>query len=60
VPVLLPRKGARALALNEGALEQLNTDKRLEVVPGAGHLFERPGALEEGVDLALAWFQHTC
>jgi hypothetical protein len=28
----------------------------LEVVPGAGHLFEEPGALEVVADLASTWF----
>ena len=44
------------LALNEGALEQLMCEKRLEVVPGATHLFEEPGALERVCALAGDWF----
>jgi hypothetical protein len=31
--------------------------KKLVVVPGASHLFEEPGALEEAARLALDWFQ---
>ncbi|MGV3569434.1 MAG: dienelactone hydrolase family protein [Ramlibacter sp.] len=44
------------LRLNEQALEQLQCAKRLAVVPGAGHLFEEPGALEAVGDLAAGWF----
>ncbi len=46
------------LALNEQALRMLgSTEKRLEVVPGATHLFEEPGALEEVSRLTAAWFE---
>ena len=45
--------------LNRQALERLTTMKRLEVVPGATHLFEEPGALERVSALASDWFiQH--
>lgn len=43
------------LALNEQALHQLAGVKRLEVIPGATHLFEEPGALEQVADLAASW-----
>ncbi|MBK5911116.1 hydrolase [Rhodothalassium salexigens] len=43
-------------ALNERAFDRLGCDKRLEVVPGAGHLFEEYGALGQVCDLAEAWF----
>jgi dienelactone hydrolase len=42
--------------LNREALTRLRGDKRLEVVPGAGHLFEEPGALERVTVLARDWF----
>ncbi|HFL3328948.1 TPA: alpha/beta hydrolase, partial [Legionella pneumophila] len=32
-------------------------DKRLEIVPGATHLFEEPGALKEVARLAQNWFK---
>jgi hypothetical protein len=32
-------------------------ESRLEIVPGAGHLFEEPGALERVASLALDWFR---
>lgn len=45
------------LQLNEEAYEQLHCTKELAVVPGATHLFEEPGALEEVARLAATWFQ---
>lgn len=44
------------LALNRWAYDRLTAVKRLEVVPGATHLFEEPGALEAVSDLAAEWF----
>jgi pimeloyl-ACP methyl ester carboxylesterase len=42
--------------LNRQALEQLPGEARLEIVPGASHLFEEPGALEQVARLARDWF----
>lgn len=42
--------------LNRQALERLTAEKRLEIVPGATHLFEEPGALERVATLASDWF----
>ena len=44
------------LQLNRSAARALTCEKRLEVVPGATHLFEEPGALEAVAHLAGAWF----
>lgn len=44
------------LELNRQALRQLHCTKRLEVVPGASHLFEEAGALESVAALAADWF----
>ena len=44
------------IELNQAAFQQLRADKRLEIVPGATHLFEEPGALEEVARLARDWF----
>src|SRR5688572_21953397 len=44
------------LRLNQQAQELLAADTRLEVVPGATHLFEEPGALEQVATLARDWF----
>jgi putative phosphoribosyl transferase len=44
------------LALNRVALDRLHCEKRLEIVPGATHLFEEPGTLEAAAGLARDWF----
>ncbi|WP_282694573.1 phosphoribosyltransferase family protein [Streptomyces sp. CC208A] len=44
------------LDLNRRAEALLRCESRLEIVPGAGHLFEEPGTLEEVAELATAWF----
>jgi hypothetical protein len=38
------------------AQAQLTCENRLEVIPGATHLFDEPGALEQVADLARDWF----
>ncbi|HSK48492.1 MAG TPA: hypothetical protein VLA05_10920, partial [Coriobacteriia bacterium] len=43
--------------LNRQAFELLRTEKDLSIVPGATHLFEEPGALEQVSALARAWFE---
>jgi dienelactone hydrolase len=43
--------------LNRAAYDGLACEKALHVVPGATHLFEEPGALEEVAAAASAWFQ---
>ncbi|WP_405203320.1 phosphoribosyltransferase family protein [[Kitasatospora] papulosa] len=42
--------------LNRQAQAALHCENRLEIVPGATHLFEEPGALERVADLARDWF----
>jgi putative phosphoribosyl transferase len=42
--------------MNREAIEQIRAEKKLEVVPGATHLFEEPGTLEEVARLAAGWF----
>lgn len=44
-------------ALNREAGARLTGEVELEVVPGATHLFEEPGALEQVADLAARWFR---
>ncbi len=44
------------IELNEGAYKALNCEKKLEIVPGATHLFEEPGMLETVCELAESWF----
>jgi putative phosphoribosyl transferase len=57
-PTLLIVGGADdvVLELNEQALAQLRCPKELAVIPGATHLFEEPGTLEEVARLATGWF----
>jgi dienelactone hydrolase len=47
----------QVIALNEQAFELLYAERRLEIVAGAMHLFEEPGALEEVARLARKWFR---
>jgi putative phosphoribosyl transferase len=44
------------IELNRQALDKLSCEKRLEIVPGATHLFEEPGTLERVAALAVDWF----
>lgn len=44
------------IGMNEEALARMRAEKRLQIVPGASHLFEEPGALEEVARLATVWF----
>jgi putative phosphoribosyl transferase len=57
-PTLLIVGGADdvVLDLNREALARIPAKKRLEVIPGATHLFEEPGALDEVARLAAEWF----
>jgi putative phosphoribosyl transferase len=45
------------IELNRRALAQLRTEADLAIVPGATHLFEEPGALDEVARLARQWFE---
>jgi len=45
------------IGMNKEAMEHLNSIKKLEIVPGATHLFEEPGKLEEVARLAKEWFK---
>jgi putative phosphoribosyl transferase len=58
-PTLLVVGGrdAQVLELNREALAALRCEKRLDVVPGATHLFEEPGTLDEAARLATEWFR---
>lgn len=46
------------IAINEDAIAQLHSIKRLEIVPGAAHLFAEPGKLAAVAHLAREWFTH--
>jgi pimeloyl-ACP methyl ester carboxylesterase len=57
-PTLLIVGGADrpVIAMNRDAMRQMPGEVQLEIVPGATHLFEEPGALEQVAALAGAWF----
>ena len=60
-PTLLIVGGLDAIVidLNRAAFAALRCEKRIEIVPGATHLFEEPGTLESVAGLARDWFlQH--
>ena len=49
------------IEMNRAAYRLLTCPKRLVIVPGASHLFEEPGTLEQVAEHALTWFQqHFC
>jgi putative phosphoribosyl transferase len=58
-PVLLIVGGrdSAVIDMNRGAAEKLRCEQRLEIVPGATHLFEEPGKLEVVEALAAQWFR---
>jgi len=45
------------IRLNREALAKMRCEKHLSIVPGATHLFEEPGALEQVSEMALIWFR---
>jgi putative phosphoribosyl transferase len=47
----------QVISLNQQAYAKLRCEKQLRIVPGASHLFEEPGTLEEVARGAAAWFQ---
>ena len=58
-PTLLIVGGAdlTVLDLNRSALRALTCEKQLTVIPGATHLFDEPGTLEQAADAAASWFR---
>jgi dienelactone hydrolase len=58
-PTLLIVGGAdlEVLELNRAAYRLLRCEKNLAIIPGATHLFEEPGALDEAARLAREWFE---
>jgi len=45
------------IELNQDSYKKILAEKKLAIVPGATHLFEEPGALEEVAQLAKDWFK---
>lgn len=54
--LIVGERDEQVIALNRKALAQLRCDKRLEIVPGASHLFEEEGTMGRVVELASNWF----
>ncbi|MHB1661780.1 MAG: dienelactone hydrolase family protein [bacterium] len=44
------------IELNKAAYENIIAEKKIEIIPGAAHLFEEPGALKEVAQLTAGWF----
>ena len=47
----------QVIDLNQKAYDQLHCTRKMEIIPGATHLFEEPGTLEEVAMLAASWFK---
>jgi len=45
------------IKLNKDSMKKMNCKTKLEIIPGAGHLFENPGELEKVAQLASDWFK---
>jgi pimeloyl-ACP methyl ester carboxylesterase len=60
IPVLLIVGGEDfpVIELNQEAMARMTGETTLEIIPGATHLFEEPGTLQEVAQLARQWFQH--
>jgi dienelactone hydrolase len=55
--LLVGGQDEEVIELNKAAYLKLNCLKELRIIPGATHLFEEPGKLEEVADDALQWFE---
>jgi putative phosphoribosyl transferase len=54
--LLVGRLDSEVIELNMQAMEQMSAEKKLITIPGATHLFEEPGTLEEVAKLSADWF----
>lgn len=45
------------IRLNQKAYDNLQCQKKIEIIPGASHLFEEPGKLREAANVAADWFE---
>lgn len=55
--LIVGSKDTDILKKNQAAFNKLNSEKKLIIVPGASHLFEEPGKMEEVAEHAKTWFQ---
>lgn len=56
--LIVGERDAAVIDLNREALARVSARAKLSIVPGASHLFEEPGALEEVARLAIDWFSN--
>ena len=58
IPTLLivGAEDATVIEMNREAMTRLSAETKLEIIPGATHLFEEPGTLEEVARLSCHWF----
>lgn len=54
--LLIGSRDPEVIELNQYAFNLLGGEKKMEIIPGATHLFEEPGTLEKVCELAYAWF----
>ena len=54
--LIVGSKDTQVIELNRLAFSLLKGEKRMEIIPGATHLFEEPGTLEKVAELASEWF----
>jgi dienelactone hydrolase len=55
--LLVGGRDTPVIALNRDAFAKLRCEKQLRVIPGAGHLFEEPGTIEQVAQQAADWFE---
>ena len=55
--LIVGERDEEVIQLNLEAKALMRAECRLEIVPGATHLFEEPGALDEVARLAVGWFR---
>ena len=55
--LIVGERDTEVLALNREAMAGMPAKTRLEIIPGATHLFEEPGALQQVAALAQRWFE---
>jgi putative phosphoribosyl transferase len=54
--LIVGSRDEQVLELNRAAQSRLTCENELKIIPGATHLFEEPGTLEEAASAAAAWF----
>lgn len=54
--LIIGGEDAQVIEVNQAAYDLLTCEKTMIIVPGATHLFEEPGALDQVADLACKWF----